>query len=206
MKKNNTLTTILVLIGAILLVYGVGKSGIFNTEKNNDFIEHIEEKEKEIKELEASNLIPNIIEYGKLKPIKAEVAAPLEPKIFIVENNPDELPDSDEVVREYIYSSVYFQIPKDLRATNVDELNVLVQLTSTYKETGTYTGGKPAYTNFVHVKILDMPSTKLIAERILTDSPPFTIAENQSSGRGYVGESDISEYILDACGFGSLIE
>lgn len=79
-------------------------------------------------------------------------------------------------------------------------MNVLVQLTAYYQKTGSYSGSKPAYANYLQVRILDMPSKRLIAEKTLIYSPPYSIPATDSEGRGYVGDSAALEFILETCG------
>lgn len=201
MKGKKAITNLIAIAGVILLGFIIFKSGIFNNQNNDDYKNYMSQKEKEINQLEKSNLMTKIEEYGALKGLKGPQQAPSTGKVFVVVNNLYKEKGPDGIVGKYKYSSSYFQLPKELRANSTEELNILVQLNTSYKQTNSYTGGKPAYTNYVVVKILAMPSGKTIGEKTLIGTPPFSIKETASEGSGFVGDAEIVKCIMETCGY-----
>ena len=192
-KKNKRQCTFFFIMTLLLFIFsGCGSSS--DEAASSSDPEAI--RESQISELESSDLIANVDAYAAIQSVLAESAAPMQAKVFIIEND-----ESVEEGEKYVYSPHYLDLPEELQATSDAEMNVLVKLRSYYMETGTYSNEGIAYTRYVQITILDRSAGTIIHQETLIGSAPFSISEDQSAGYGYVPDYQVLEKILAYFGY-----
>ncbi|MDD5746724.1 MAG: hypothetical protein PHO30_05610 [Candidatus Omnitrophica bacterium] len=99
-------------------------------------------------------------------------------------------------VADYVIDSLYFDLPKRLRATTPDDTDIVV-VTRYYKDVvGKYTDGTSAYRRGARVYVADKHSGELIGSTIISGDAPPSVKSHGATGIGSRPDRGIVAYLV----------
>ena len=89
----------------------------------------------------------------------------------------------------------YYQLPRELRAANPEEVGTVVWLDCTASLVGTYTHGGGAYRWYCDVTLVDLPQSLILEEKTFVGSEPPTTNSGSSNKEGSFPSAEIIAYL-----------
>lgn len=173
------------LIAFILIALVVAGISIANGVSRN-------QKEKKIQDL--ITLVPTL---ARMTPVSdARIDLELPTRYFIVQNKKENQP----LLQSSEYSSLYFDLPDNLKATTPTDLNTVVQIYREQRDVGNYTDGGDALQWIYQITVVDYATGRLVDATTLTGSEPPQSKSSRGDASGSEPRSDALDYLKELAG------